>query len=1051
MAIQKKLIHFKKLESFQEQLDSNNILDTSIVFIQDAKLIWTHGQYYGSIDEIQTQLDDLIDEVEKNELVTAAGLVDLEDRKADREEVDSKIDDVSNLVQKLITNTELRFFCIKPVDVIVNGETTTYDSNTLVYLALNKEDDLEIVPSENDAIMSLTSYPGALGTFYDWLEGVQVFDGILFDMNSVEMYQKWNQGHQGQYHVQFAQYLNCVFWSDNSYISEISTRTNYTLYYSSQLPLCYSTIPDNTFKAFYSAYGVTSDPNWSNPTYRDSFAKATHATQVFSYYGLRTIGVFDMDSSKYNIVLPKDCRGLMFGSQGIENAGVFDATNVTNFGANSGSWREAFGYCTSLRNLYIKNLKVSLNLSWSEITIDSLSTIISKAANTSAITIYLSPYTYYRLTEDIRSEAASKNISLTLVETNYVEDPRISQKADKSTTLSGYGIEDAKIENGTITLGENTITPLTEIPNASEIEISEAFTETVYPKESDPDVVFTPTKIGDSIETSVGNIESTISNLITATLDSEKVVAAALTDLGEKKADKDSLGDYFLRDEANGSVIIVSEDYQALEENYGDLDLTPVTPGSTVDSAFSIIEGNLSKISEVIIEDELVTATSIINLEKKLDESLNTLTGSDVTVGDSFPALSKFEGYLELTPITAGITLDQALSTIENNFNIISKDLEESDITIASSLTDLEERKAEKADLENYLTTDAANGSIISISENYPVIEEYADGGELKLTPVSENSTLDEAIFTLDSNISDISKIILDNELVTASSLTDLDNRKANKEDFETFSNEIESKILELYEEVSENEEVTAAALVDLDSRKVEKSDLDNYLLLENATGAKITLSNSYVPSEYPENTGDTEFQAVESNETVDSAISKLDKNISTLVQAILDIEEVTAASCTELNDKKLDAELLPDHYSEDPQIEYKKLGGNNVYEKFFSLTYTTPGTEAIWELPCTEENSMVTVLEMNCILQQVLEGEGTISFDYRDQYLFGDNANILKYYYKHSSGSLIIKFTSNKTTTLTGLIKFSSSNVIAAGDSSTVSDEEVLDGGTSA
>ena len=37
----------------------------------------------------------------------------------------------------------------------------------------------------------------------------------------------------------------------------------------------------------------------------------------------------------------------------------------------------------------------------------------------------------------------------------------ISGKADKATTLNGYGITDAKIENGIITLGNNTITPLT--------------------------------------------------------------------------------------------------------------------------------------------------------------------------------------------------------------------------------------------------------------------------------------------------------------------------------------------------------------------------------------------------------------------------------------------------------------------------------------------------------------------------------------------------------------------------------------------------------------
>ena len=38
----------------------------------------------------------------------------------------------------------------------------------------------------------------------------------------------------------------------------------------------------------------------------------------------------------------------------------------------------------------------------------------------------------------------------------------LGKKADKATTLSGYGITDAKIVNGVITLGSNTITPLTQ-------------------------------------------------------------------------------------------------------------------------------------------------------------------------------------------------------------------------------------------------------------------------------------------------------------------------------------------------------------------------------------------------------------------------------------------------------------------------------------------------------------------------------------------------------------------------------------------------------------
>lgn len=50
MAINKNLIHFKNKEKFEEELANNNILDSSIVFIQDSKEISTHGTVYKSVN-----------------------------------------------------------------------------------------------------------------------------------------------------------------------------------------------------------------------------------------------------------------------------------------------------------------------------------------------------------------------------------------------------------------------------------------------------------------------------------------------------------------------------------------------------------------------------------------------------------------------------------------------------------------------------------------------------------------------------------------------------------------------------------------------------------------------------------------------------------------------------------------------------------------------------------------------------------------------------------------------------------------------------------------
>lgn len=344
-------------------------------------------------------------------------------------------DYVEMLYKKLNSDTLLGFYCVEDVTIVVNGISTVYPANSNVEIKLANDDVFEILPTSDKSIYALTAFPGALGIFYPWLEGVMQFSNILFDMNDVDMYSKWSQGNQGSYHVQFAQYANCIFWSDNPYVSEVSKRTNYTLYYTSQLPLCYSTIPENTFKSFYLAFNVNTDPNWGNQVYRDSFAAATWATQAFSYYGARTIGIFGHDSPGFNITLPKDCRGLMFESTAIENAGTFDAINTTNFGAKSGSWREAFGYCSSLKNLYIKNLKVNLNISWSPINYESIAFIIANASNENAITISVSPYTYNLLDTSDFELAANKNITIALISTNYVEDKRlsaISTKADKS-------------------------------------------------------------------------------------------------------------------------------------------------------------------------------------------------------------------------------------------------------------------------------------------------------------------------------------------------------------------------------------------------------------------------------------------------------------------------------------------------------------------------------------------------------------------------------------------------------------------------------------------
>ena len=76
MAINKKLIHFKTKQKFNEELANGNILDTSIVFIQDTKQIYTHGQLYdGSTfdpTDIEASIQNIIDNYATTETLNQA-------------------------------------------------------------------------------------------------------------------------------------------------------------------------------------------------------------------------------------------------------------------------------------------------------------------------------------------------------------------------------------------------------------------------------------------------------------------------------------------------------------------------------------------------------------------------------------------------------------------------------------------------------------------------------------------------------------------------------------------------------------------------------------------------------------------------------------------------------------------------------------------------------------------------------------------------------------------------------------------------------------------
>lgn len=73
MAINKKLIHFEKKQTFNNELAKGNILGTSIVFIQDAQQIWTHGQFYDASTIDLSNIEESIQNLTNNKVDKVSG------------------------------------------------------------------------------------------------------------------------------------------------------------------------------------------------------------------------------------------------------------------------------------------------------------------------------------------------------------------------------------------------------------------------------------------------------------------------------------------------------------------------------------------------------------------------------------------------------------------------------------------------------------------------------------------------------------------------------------------------------------------------------------------------------------------------------------------------------------------------------------------------------------------------------------------------------------------------------------------------------------------
>ena len=175
---------------------------------------------------------------------------------------------------------------------------------------------------------------------------------------------------------------------------------------------------------------------------------------------------------------------------------------------------------------------------------------------------------------------------------------------DKPTTIAGYGITDAKIENGTITLGNKTITPLTSAPVTSVNSKTGA-------------VVLGASDVG-AISTS--NISQTLGTSTTK-VPSEKAVSDALSSAGFGDMLKSTY-------DPTGSVATAGGIPDYVEANGGKIDTIKVNGTVQVISDKTVNITVPTKTSDITNDSGYLTSAPVTSVNSKTGDVV--LTANDV-------------------------------------------------------------------------------------------------------------------------------------------------------------------------------------------------------------------------------------------------------------------------------------------------------------------------------------------------------------------------------------------------------------------------------------
>ena len=238
----------------------------------------------------------------------------------------------------------------------------------------------------------------------------------------------------------------------------------------------------------------------------------------------------------------------------------------------------------------------------------------------------------------------------------------LNKKANKATTLAGYGIIDAKIEDGSITIGEKTIKPLTSVPS-----------EYVTDDELSAKGYQTASQVSSAISSLVDSAPETLNTLneLAAALGDDPNFATTITNNIAKKANASDLDNYAtktaltsgLAGKANTSHGHIAQQISGLDAHRALIsDGTGVISSSAITSTeLGYLGGVTSNIQTQLnnkaLSNHTHTIANITNLQNTLNGKSNTGHGHSALQISGLPAhkalISDGSGVISSSAITS--------------------------------------------------------------------------------------------------------------------------------------------------------------------------------------------------------------------------------------------------------------------------------------------------------------------------------------------------------------------------------------------------------------